>query len=224
MSAVIKTKIEEQGVILSFNPDYCWEEITSALAEHLQEGAQFYQGSKLYFDLAFKDWRAEELQNLINLIESNILPETDFYFMNQSSGVERDNKATPKEQPFSPRSAQENKYTKTAGNDTKLIQRTLRSGQSIEHMANLVLLGDVNPGAEIKAGGDIIVFGKLMGLVHAGATGDKGAAITALQLAPTQIRIASVISRSPDEDKSKELRPERAYIKNNRIVVEEVNL
>lgn len=81
---------------------------------------------------------------------------------------------------------------------TVLIKRTLRSGQSIHYHGNVVVLGDVNPGAEIVAGGNIIVMGALRGVVHAGATGNKNAEVTAFRLLPTQLRIADQITRAPD--------------------------
>ena len=79
--------------------------------------------------------------------------------------------------------------------DTLLVQKTLRSGQSIKHSGNVVVLGDVNPGAEVIAGGHVIVLGTVRGVVHAGAVGDMTATITAFYLNPTQLRIANLISR-----------------------------
>jgi septum site-determining protein MinC len=61
-----------------------------------------------------------------------------------------------------------------------------------------VICGDVNPGAEVIATGDIIVFGTLRGVAHAGAAGDEDCQIIAINLRPTQIRIAGYIARSPD--------------------------
>jgi septum site-determining protein MinC len=78
------------------------------------------------------------------------------------------------------------------------VRQTIRSGQSLRHFGTVVICGDVNPGAEVIATGDIIVFGTLRGVAHAGATGDAGAQIVAINLRPTQIRIAGFIARSPD--------------------------
>jgi len=230
MSDVINTKMTERGVNITFDSQADWEEIKTALQKHLEEAAKFYQGSSLYFDFSFRELSSREMQNLLNLLEANLLAETDFYFVQQEkaeSADRRSNKdkvsAVREREPRSEKSREENKHF-SSRNDTRLIRRTLRSGQSVEHLHNLVIMGDVNPGAEIKAGGDIVVFGKLMGLVHAGALGDKSASITALELVPTQIRIAGVISRSPDDEGRAEIRPERAFIKDGRIVVEEIKL
>jgi septum site-determining protein MinC len=80
-----------------------------------------------------------------------------------------------------------------------------------------VVIGDVNPGAEVIAGGDIVVWGRVRGLVHAGALGDEGAVICALDLAPTQLRIAGTIARSPEERRRKPV-PEIATAQEGHIV------
>lgn len=79
------------------------------------------------------------------------------------------------------------------------VRQTVRSGQRLEHDGHLVICGDVNAGAEIFATGDIVVFGTLRGVAHAGAKGDEGARIVATNLRPTQLRIATRIARSPDQ-------------------------
>jgi len=107
------------------------------------------------------------------------------------------------------------------GMQTILIQRTLRSGQSIRFPGNVVVMGDVNPGAEIMAGGNIVVMGSLRGVVHAGATGNTKALVTAFRLQPTQLRIADHITRAPDgENEVVPDQPEIARIKNGKVVIE----
>ncbi len=105
--------------------------------------------------------------------------------------------------------------------DAVLLKGTLRSGQSVEYPGNVVVLGDVNPGAEIIADGHIVVFGALRGVVHAGAQGDDTASITALELAPTQLRIATHITRPPDGmAENGPPHPEKALIKDGMVMIE----
>ena len=84
-----------------------------------------------------------------------------------------------------------------------LIRSTFRSGESIHHYGDVVVLGDVNPGSEIKADGDIVVMGSLKGLPHAGASGDNKAAIIALEIASPRVRIgnceASILTAGDDK-------------------------
>ncbi|NPV90190.1 MAG: septum site-determining protein MinC [Firmicutes bacterium] len=104
--------------------------------------------------------------------------------------------------------------------NTLLIKRNLRSGQTIEHPGNVVIMGDVNPGAEVIAGGNIVVWGSFRGIAHAGATGDENSTITAFRLRPTQLRIAGHITRAPDDDEAGPEIPEIARIRGGVVVIE----
>lgn len=104
--------------------------------------------------------------------------------------------------------------------NTILVQRTLRSGQSVRYSGNVVILGDVNPGAEVTATGNIIVMGALRGVVHAGASGDETAVVMAFRLNPTQLRIANHITRPPDNEKVDMDLPEIARIKEGVVTIE----
>lgn len=104
--------------------------------------------------------------------------------------------------------------------DAMLVQRTLRSGQVVHHPGHVVVIGDVNPGAEIRAGGSVVVWGRLRGTVHAGTGGDKNAVVCALQLSPTQLRIGDYITRSPADDTDHEIVPEMASVQDGQIVAE----
>jgi septum site-determining protein MinC len=98
-----------------------------------------------------------------------------------------------------------------------VVRRTLRSGQSLRHPGHVVVIGDVNPGAEVIAGGDIVVWGRVRGVVHAGALGEEEAVVCALDMAPTQLRIAGHIARSPEERRRKPV-PEMASVRGGQIV------
>jgi septum site-determining protein MinC len=100
-----------------------------------------------------------------------------------------------------------------------LIRCTLRSGQVIRHPGHVVVIGDVNAGAEIIAGGDIVIWGRLRGTAHAGATGDDQAVVCALELAPTQLRIGEHIARSPEGKRRRGIIPEVASVEEGRIIV-----
>ncbi len=101
-----------------------------------------------------------------------------------------------------------------------IVRATLRSGQLIQYKGDVVVVGDVNPGAHIKAGGSVIIMGTMRGIVQAGANGDYGAFIVAYKMQPTQLRIGDIITRSPDGLGSKFSNPEIATVKQGMIVVE----
>lgn len=103
-----------------------------------------------------------------------------------------------------------------------LVRRTLRSGQVIHHSGHVVIIGDVNPGAEIRAGGSVVVWGRLRGAVQAGADAEHGerAIVCALHLSPTQLRIGDIIARAPADEGQHDLVPEMASIQQGQIVAE----
>jgi septum site-determining protein MinC len=94
---------------------------------------------------------------------------------------------------------------------------TLRGGQALQQLGNIVVVGDVNPGAELVASGDILVFGALRGTAHAGAQGDADARVAALELAPTQLRIATFIAS--DDGKRRTTEAEVAFVSGDRIAI-----
>lgn len=101
------------------------------------------------------------------------------------------------------------------------IDRNLRCGQQVNFTGHVVVTGDVNPGAEIIAEGNIVVIGALRGLVHAGASGDQGAFVAAFRLEPSQLRIAGVFTRSPDDESCQfSGQPEIARLQDGQVVVE----
>ncbi|HEX5275021.1 MAG TPA: septum site-determining protein MinC [Candidatus Rubrimentiphilum sp.] len=95
---------------------------------------------------------------------------------------------------------------------------TLRGGQALHNVGNIVVIGDVNPGAELIAGGDIAVFGSLRGVAHAGAQGDAGARVYAVDLSPTQLRIATLIAADAGARGARK-EPEAACVQNERITI-----
>ncbi|RMH73519.1 MAG: septum site-determining protein MinC [Gemmatimonadetes bacterium] len=103
---------------------------------------------------------------------------------------------------------------------TEIVRRTFRSGQQYESAGNLVVLGDVNAGAELIAAGDIIIFGALRGMAFAGSTGKTDAMILALKLNPTQLRIADRVARSAGDVVENNPGPEVAFIENDQIVID----
>lgn len=100
---------------------------------------------------------------------------------------------------------------------TTLHKNSLRSGQFIHYNGNVIILGDVNPGAEIIAYGNVIVMGTIRGLVHAGCNGNKNCIISALSLLPVQLRIANIITRLPDNEIV--TKPSYAYIDDDKLYI-----
>jgi septum site-determining protein MinC len=200
MRQTISFQINPKGVIINLNPERGFSDICEALLQPTNEASNFFAGVDIYLNCSGRVFSLTEMQELMNIL-NRYKEAGKIYFQSKKEEV------------------------KSKTSDTVMIKRTVRSGQKIKYPTNIVIIGDINPGAEVVAGGDIIVFGRLRGVVHAGATGAIDVQVIALRLQPTQLRIGNIISRSPDEAKRTDsIRPERAYIKEGIILVEELKL
>lgn len=95
--------------------------------------------------------------------------------------------------------------------DALYLEMTVRSGVEIRHPGTVIILGDLNPGGIVVADGDIVVWGRLRGVAHAGASGNSECLIMALQMEPTQLRIADAVARAPEKSPT-QFSPEVAHV------------
>lgn len=109
-----------------------------------------------------------------------------------------------------------------ADGSTLIIRKNIRSGQSIDFDGTLIIFGDVNAGAEIRATGHILVMGTMRGLAHAGFNNNEEAVVYAGRLLPIQLRIADLIARAPDNETQAADHPEIARINDGHLVIESV--
>lgn len=111
--------------------------------------------------------------------------------------------------------------TSTKGTNTLYLRRGLRGGQKEVFEGDVVVMGDVNQGAEIVAGGDVVVVGALRGMVHAGYPDNREAVVVALNLIPLQLRIGPLIARGDDNQNNRRApHPEIARVKDEHIMIE----
>ncbi|MBW7455802.1 septum site-determining protein MinC [Paenibacillus sepulcri] len=109
------------------------------------------------------------------------------------------------------------------GNNIRVMTGIIRSGQTVEHHGDLLLMGDLNPGGSLLCTGDIYVLGALRGLAHAGTGGKTDAIIAASLLRPTQLRINEVISRPPDEWMTGDATMEFAYLNEGAMKIDKMS-
>lgn len=114
----------------------------------------------------------------------------------------------------------EEKLMAMNSNTGQFYKGTLRSGQVLEFDTSIVILGDINAGAQVVSAGNVVVLGKLLGNVYAGASGRNNSFVVALQMYPTQIRIGDVIARSPDERRKIETEAKIAFSQDGNIYIE----
>ena len=216
MQGYVAIKGTRNGLLLTLEPETSFGELLNALAERLAEAPSFFHGASLALDTSRRTLRVSErtqLEDLLAHYHVSVAPLEQVAAMHRASDVDAHS-------PTSLTSDTSQTYHDPRESyDTLFLRRTVRSGQAIHHSSNVVVLGDVNPGAEIIAGGDIIVWGVLRGMVHAGYPDNEQALVCSLQLTPVQLRIAHLLSRPP-EGSEVQPRPEVAAIKQGQIVVE----
>ncbi len=198
-----------------------WTRVYPSLIETLNKQADFFQGARIALNVETIDLETEDLQNLQDELNNRDITLWAIYSTSKTTLNSASELGMAHSLPTRAIQSMDEPLfeTEILGEDAKFLHRTLRSGQSIHYSGHVVVLGDVNPGAEIVAGGNVIVWGRLKGTVHAGAAGDEGAIVCALDLAPTQLRIASYIAISPD--RRKKIKPEMVRVSDGQLVAEE---
>ena len=212
------------GLLVSLGPGE-WADVAGALLAHIDRQETFFQGARLALDVGRRRLTEEELSNLRAELETRsvtlraVLSESATTqviaaSLGLTTAVGDAEVGAPTADPDDDLPAFD---SEEHGGAAVLLRRTLRSGRTVRNWGHVIIIGDVNPGAEIIAGGDVVVWGRLRGMVHAGADGDEKAVVCALHLAPTQLRIAGYIAVSA-EDKRRRPEPEMAFIREGRIV------
>ncbi len=226
------------GLLVRLNPEDSWKNLVMQLIALIDQQQEFFRGARLVLDVGNRAVRRHELGSLQTMLSKRdvtlwaILSESDTtkattrdlglqVKLDDAAGAAPGGPEVPVSQTLlmvDDESEPPPIDTEEAGSPGVLVKRTLRSGRTVRSGGHVVVLGDVNPGAEIIAGGDVIIWGRLRGTVHAGAHGDESSVVCALDMVPMQLRIAGHIAMSPD-DKRRKPRPEIAMVREDRIMV-----
>jgi septum site-determining protein MinC len=216
-----------QDVHVILDPHTPFREIERELEEHLERSGKFFSGAAVTLIVGPRQLRDDDLQTIRQVlatydltiaeirasladspsVPSPPLPSSPIYTPAAAVPLPTRRETLPKEGEL-PR------------NNALFVKGPLRSGQRIYAEDHLVVFGDVNPGAELIAGGDIMVMGVLRGVAHAGVPDNIAAVIAALSLKPTQLRIGHFISRSPEFQEKQDSGPEIARVDTEQIVVD----
>jgi len=197
-----------------------WEEVWEQLKHRLSAGERFWQPqTAVYLVARDRLLDARQLQSIADALtvadlnlkrvftsrrQTAVAAATAGYSVEQQTSVTHLSPAPP--QPGTPL------------DEPLYLQSTIRSGMEIRHGGTVVILGDVKPGGSLVAEGDILLWGRLKGLAHAGSKGNAHCRIMALHMKPTQLRIADKVARPP-ETPPVEYLPEVAYIGEGGILI-----
>jgi septum site-determining protein MinC len=216
--SVISFKATVNGLILIMREEDSFDKIYEHVEKKLESSGRFFKGASISVKYRGKKLNTEQEQKLAKLLSERTNAEIKSF---------EEDLTQPEREPEEAEKGRERPKMKIVFfNDleegmTKFYKGTVRSGQLVSFEGNLVVIGDVNPGGEVMATGNVIVMGSLRGIVHAGADGNKEAVVAALNLQPTQLRIADVITRSPDlKENRMAMIPEMAAVKDDMVYIE----
>jgi septum site-determining protein MinC len=218
MSDLISIKGGREGLRMRLDDTAEWAALLAQLERQLTQNRGFFSGARLTLDVGDRAMSEEQLTEMLGLIQQHgVEAEALSASARESRSAARAAGITARPLPRYPEAA-----TGASGpapeSEALLITRTVRSGQVVRHSGHVTLIGDVNPGGELIAGGSVVVWGRLKGFVHAGALGNAEAIVCAIELRPTQLRIADQIATAP-KSPARHV-PEVARIDDGQIVVE----
>jgi septum site-determining protein MinC len=197
--SLIQIKGMRDGLLATL-ADAPWEAQRAALLAQIDARETFFKGARLALDVGSQILKVNELVELRDqlsgrgvslwaVIAESPVTEKTAQLLGLATRISK------------PRPEESRSFdVDDLGDETALfLNKTLRSGARIEFPGHVVVLGDVNPGAEIAAEGSVIVWGRLRGAVHAGAAGEEGAVVCALEFSPLQLRIAAETVNLPKQ-------------------------
>lgn len=199
----IQIKGIRDGLMVTFG-DSDWNEQAEAFFHQIDEKPDFFKSARIALDVGEKVLRVAELAPFRDSLSERGI--SLWAVISQSPATELTAQNLGMATRLSKPKVVDPRELVPADNEEKAlwIKQTLRSGAHIEFPGNIVVFGDVNPGAEIIAGGSVLVWGRVRGLVHAGAGGDEQAQISAIEFDSPQLRIAkSMFNMVKKNSKSK---------------------
>lgn len=212
MTTLVAIKGGKDGLRLHLNESAGWSDVIEALRSQLGQGAQFFNGARVIIDIGNRPLTEAQLAELMALMHEHHLEASAL------ASTSRESRSAARAAGVVARPVTRSITAPESPDGALFIWRTVRSGQIVRHHGHVTIVGDVNAGAEVVASGSVIVWGRVRGIVHAGALGDRTVIIGAIELRPMQLRIADLIARAPDGAAAGH--PEVAYIDGDQIAVE----
>lgn len=201
-------EIKKEGSTIS----YSWSEIIQQIQQRLSGDSRSWDSNTpvriLTNDRLLDTTQIQELADI--LLQSNLSLKR-FYTKRRQTAVAIATCGFSVEQQTAQHALITEASTKLLVADPMYVQMTLRSGTEIRHDGSVIVMGDMNPGSVVIAEGDILVWGKLRGTVHAGSGGNAGSIVMSTQMQPSQIRIADFVARGPSSIPD-QFFPEVAYV------------
>ncbi len=208
MNNPVVIKGNKSGIVVHLDDKLPFEELEEKVCEKFKNSADFLGEAQIALSFEGRKLSEKEQFVLVDCITNN--SKLDIVCL-VDDNVKREELFTK---------TLEEKLMALNNNTGQFYKGTLRSGQVLEFDTSIVILGDINAGAQVVSTGNIIILGKLLGNAYAGASGRDNCFVVALQMNPTQIRIGDVIARSPDEKQKTTLETKIAFCQDGNIYIE----
>ncbi len=206
--APVVIKGNKSGIRIVLEQSISFDELLTEVKKKFQESSDFLGEAQVAVSFDGRNLSEEEEAVLLQCIKDN----SNLQIM---CLIDEDKK---REELFN-RSLNEQLMSLNS-NTGQFFKGNLRSGQVMEFETSIVILGDVNVGAQVVSTGNIIILGSLLGTAYAGVSGKKNAFIAALKMNPIQIRISDIIARASDEKKEIPAEPQIAYMREGAIYID----
>ena len=203
MGNCVSINLRKNEIVIKIAEDAEQKKIISELTKKLSDLKKLYKEDKTPIKIVGKVLKSKEIDEIQELIKEKIDVDIDFD-MPKSLGLSSITRTFKQE---------------VAISETKFHRGSLRSGQRLETEGSIVIIGDVNSGAEVIASDNIVVFGNLRGLAHAGAKGNKNAIIAAGKLDAVQLRISNIV-KEIDRDEEPVHRQAYVFVEDDKIIIE----
>lgn len=213
----------KSGPTFLFNDQAVFPDVIQAVEEELARAKGFFRDSPVVLHFGERTLNKEEWRELKEILhrEGLLLRYAVAAVQTSRELLYKEGLSVRESLLLPPQERKAAQAEAAKGSNALYLRRSLRSGQKEVFDGDVVLVGDVNQGAEILAGGDAIVFGTLRGMVHAGYPDNRDAVVIALNLMPLQLRIGPFIARADEGQNHRRVqRPEVARVKDERIVIE----
>jgi septum site-determining protein MinC len=213
MADLVSIKGSKDGLRVLLDSAADWPAVLDALRRQLALGGNFFDGAQLTLDVGVRPLDEAQLAEVLALMQQHGLQPGSL------AATTRESRNAARAVGLAARPAPQPAAAPTTGEaEATMVWRTVRSGQVLRHAGHITVIGDVNAGGEVIAGGNVVIWGRVRGVVHAGALGDRNAVICALDLRPTQLRIADLIAQPGGGNASRA--PEIARVEGDRISVD----
>ncbi len=210
VTSLVNIKGIRDGLLATFE-EAPWEDQRLALLAQIDDRPAFFQGARLAMDVGNQILKVNDLVDLRDHLSERGI--SLWAVISESPTTEHTSQLLGFATRISKPRPEERKQVVEVSDQTALfINKTIRSGTRIEFPGTVLVFGDVNPGAEVVAEGNVIVWGRVRGMIHAGSKGDRDAFICALDLSANQLRIADEVSAALQPQKDPQ--PEIASINN----------